>query len=55
MSYKELLQKQIKELEEKIAQGQSDKAELEKQLFKLRMSEFEEDLAETQNQTLLKG
>lgn len=54
MSYKEVLQRQIKELEDKIAQAEGDKAELQKQLSRLRLSEFEEDMS-TENQTLLKG
>jgi DNA-binding transcriptional MerR regulator len=55
MSYKEILQKQIKELEQKIAEAEGDRAELQRQLSKLRLAEFEEDLAETENRTLLKG
>lgn len=55
MSYKEILHRQIKELEEKIAQAQGDKAELQNQLNRLKISEFEEDLREENGQQLLKG
>lgn len=56
MSYRELLLKQITELEQKIASDMADKAELEKQLQKLKLAEFEEDMREeAENQHLLKG
>jgi hypothetical protein len=55
MSYREILQRQIKELEEKIAQAEGDKAELLRQLNKLKVAEFEEDIREENNQQLLKG
>lgn len=55
MKYKEILQKQIKELEEKIASSTEEKSELEKQLNKLRIAEFQEDMVEENNQVLLKG
>lgn len=55
MSYREILQKQIKELEDRINNQQSEKAVLEKQLSKLKLAEFEEELGESHNQQLLKG
>ena len=55
MSYKELLTKQIKELEERISKYEGDKTILMDQLQRLRHSEFEEDLKETDNKQLLKG
>lgn len=56
MSYRELLLKQITELEQKIASDMADKAELEKQLQKLKLAEFEEDMREeAEIQHLLKG
>lgn len=55
MTYKEILQKQIRELEQQIASCIGEKSELERQLTKLKLSEFEEDAKETDNQQLLKG
>ncbi len=55
MSYRNLLLKQIAELEQKIATDSADKAELEKQLLKLKLSEFEEDMRESTEQKFLKG
>ena len=55
MSYRELLLKQIRELERKISEAQGDKAVLEKELNRLQVAEFEEDLRETNEQRLLKG
>ena len=58
MSYKEILQKQINELEERIRNFQGDKRILEDQLQKLRLAEFEEDMrteSNSSNQQLLKG
>ncbi len=58
MSYKEILQKQISELEERIRSFQGDKRILEDQLQKLRLAEFEEDMrteSNSSNQQLLKG
>lgn len=55
MRYKEILKRQIRELEQKIAEDQGEKAELEKQLNKLKLAEFEEDLREENGQQLLKG
>lgn len=55
MTYKDILQKQIYELERKILSCHGEKAELEKQLSKLKLSEFEEDIHDMENQQLLKG
>ena len=55
MSYRDILKKQIAELEQKIQSSQGEKSELEKQLNKLKLAEFEEDMANESTQTLLKG
>jgi hypothetical protein len=55
MSYRELLQNQIKDLEERIAKFEGDKTILMDQLQKLRKSEFEEEMREESSQQLLKG
>lgn len=55
MSYKDLLQQQIKELEERIAKYNGDKSILENQLQNLRRAEFEEDIRVSDGQQLLKG
>ena len=54
-SYRNLLLKQIAELEQRIANSTADKAELEQQLQKLKLSEFEEDMRESNEQILLKS
>jgi len=53
MSYREILIKQILELEEKIAKDSADKSELQKQLNRLKLAEYEEDMRETQERRLL--
>lgn len=55
MGYKELLKKQIRELEQKIAAMEGDKADLNRELTRLKLAEFEEDIIESENQILLKG
>lgn len=59
MSYNDELKTKIRELirelDEKIVRDEGEKLELEIKLNKLRLSEFEEDLKETQNQQFLKG
>jgi hypothetical protein len=55
MSYRELLQNQIKDLEERIAKFEGDKSILIDQLQKLRKNEFEEEMREESSQQLLKG
>ncbi len=55
MSYRDFLLKQIRELEEKIAKDSTDKEMLEKELNRLKLAEYEEDMRESDNQHLLKG
>lgn len=55
MSYKEVLKKQIAELQKQIEEKQGDKVTLEAQLNKLLVAEFEEEMANENTQTLLKG
>jgi len=55
MSYRDILKKQIAELEQKIQSAKGEKSELEKQLNKLRLTEFEEDMATENTQVFLKG
>jgi hypothetical protein len=45
----------IREIEKRMAEDESEKLELEIQLNKLKLAEFEEDIKETQNQQFLKG
>ena len=57
MSYKEQIRKRIRELEDKIAESNVDKVQLESlrsELARLNMQEFEEDMR-TEGQQLLKG
>jgi hypothetical protein len=57
MSYKEQIRKRIRELEDKIAESNVDKVQLESlrsELARLNMQEFEEDLR-SEGQQLLKG
>jgi prefoldin subunit 5 len=55
MSYRDTIKKQIEELEKFIEQAQENKAELQKELTRLKMIEWEEDIAHDRNQQLLKG
>lgn len=55
MSYREQLQKEIRELEHQILNSQGKKLELEQKLQQLRLAEFEEDMRESDGQQLLKG
>ena len=58
MSYKEQIRKRIRELENKIAESNVDKVQLESlrsELARLNMQEFEEDLRSEGTQQLLKG
>jgi hypothetical protein len=55
MAYKDELKKRINELEQRIASSLGEKSDLEKELNRLRLSEFEEDLVAENNQRLLKG
>jgi hypothetical protein len=55
MSYKDILEKQIREIERKIKLDSKEKDILEKELRKLKCLEFEENMREENNQQLLKG
>jgi hypothetical protein len=58
MSYKEQIRKRIRELEDKIAESNVDKVQLESlrsELARLNMQDFEEDLRSEGTQQLLKG
>ena len=55
MAYKDELKKRIEELEHRIASSIGEKSNLEKELNRLRLAEFEEDLVSENNQQLLKG
>ena len=55
MSYREELSKRILELEEKISSDIAQKSVLERELNRLRLAEFEEEMKESQEQRLLKG
>ena len=54
-SYKKLLKQQIKELEIHIEQSTEKKEDLQRELNKLKIAEFEEDMREESSQHLLKG
>ena len=57
MSYKEQIRKRIRELEDKIAESNVDKVQLESlraELARLNMQDFEEDMR-IEDQQLLKG
>lgn len=53
MSYREVLLKQITELETKIATDSAEKEILEKELNRLKLAEYEEEWRETLEQRLL--
>jgi len=55
MAYKDFLKQKINELEQKIASSTEEKSVIEAELNKLRLAEFEEDMATESNQQLLKG
>ena len=55
MAYKDFLKQKIKELEQKIASSEEEKTVIQAELNKLRLAEFEEDMATESNQQLLKG
>ncbi len=58
MSYKEQIRKRIRELEEKIAESNIDRVQLDSlrsELARLNMQDFEEDLRAEGSQQLLKG
>lgn len=55
MAYKDFLKQKINELEQKIVSSTEEKSVIEAELNKLRLAEFEEDMATESNQQLLKG
>jgi len=55
MAYKDFLKQKINELEQKIASSTEEKSVIETELNKLRLAEFEEEMASESNQQLLKG
>jgi hypothetical protein len=58
MSYKEQIRKRIRELEDKIAESNIDRVQLDSlrsELARLNMQDFEEDLRTEGSQQLLKG
>ena len=55
MSYRDELKVKIRDLEKKIAKDETEKLQLEIELNKLRLTDFEEDLKETQEKKFLKG
>jgi len=54
-SYKEQVKKKILDLEQRIAKDETEKLQLEIELNKLKLSEFEEEMRESNEQQLLKG
>jgi hypothetical protein len=55
MSYRDELKIKIREIEKRIAEDETEKLQLEIELNRLKLAEFEEDMAEVQNKKLLKG
>ncbi len=55
MTYRNQLKKRIEELNREISEDKDQIEALKKELKRLEMAEFEEDLAEDSNQQLLKG
>ena len=55
MSYRNELKKRIEELKQEISEDKGQIEALKKELKRLEMAEFEEDLSEDSNQQLLKG
>jgi hypothetical protein len=55
MTYREELKSKIRDLEKKIAKDETEKLQLEIELNKLKLAEFEEDMKESSEQKLLKG
>lgn len=53
MSYREILLKQIAELEQKIQKDSAEKDVLEKELNRLKIAEYEEEWKETLEKRLL--
>ena len=55
MSYKDYLNKRIKDLEQTMSKTSEEKEKVQLELNKLKLAEFEEDMATESNQQLLKG
>ena len=55
MSYKEYLNKRITDLEQTLSKTSEEKEKVQVELNKLKLAEFEEDMATESNQQLLKG
>ncbi len=55
MSYRNELKKRIEELNQEISEDKGQVESLKKELKRLEMGEFEEDLSEDSGQQLLKG
>lgn len=55
MTLMDTIKKQIQDIESRIAAQQGDVEQLKKNLEKLRIQEFEEDIRESDNRQLLKG
>jgi len=55
MPYRDELKSKIRDLEKKIAKDETEKLQLEIELNKLKLAEFEEDMKESSEQKLLKG
>ena len=55
MTHQAELKRKIAELEAKITIAEVDKSELERELQRLQIAEFEEELQEEGKQSLLKG
>jgi hypothetical protein len=54
-SHRDELKRQIRDLEEKIARDEGEKLQLQIELNRLKIAEFEEDLKESDNRQLLQG
>ena len=55
MTYRNQLKKRIEELKQEISEDRGQIEALKKELKRLEMAEFEEDLSEDSSQQLLKG
>lgn len=55
MSYKDYLKQRIVELESKVAKDQEELKEIQKELNRLKLAEFEEEMATENTQQFLKG
>jgi hypothetical protein len=55
MPYRDELKSKIRDLEKKIAKDETEKLQLEIELNRLKLAEFEEDMKESAEQKLLKG